>query len=155
MECSVCYSSYDAEINKPHTPIMMNCGHTLCKSCFETIIRRDTQNCPFSCPQPMGRELRANYSLMSLVENSNNPSHNEAAVPPIRPFVNSVHHSRTSGASRLNFRFNHRCVTDPDAQQSTGVRDRPAVPQLSNPFPSVRVPGLGRLTPDVHMRQSL
>ena len=68
MECSVCFDNYDIEVNKPHTPIVMDCGHTVCKSCFQSLARGELDKCPFACNQLIGKKLRVNYTLMGLIE---------------------------------------------------------------------------------------
>ena len=81
MECAVCYTSYDAEINKPHTPIVMDCGHTVCKTCFHRLIKGKYNMCPFACEQAIGKTLRVNYSLMNLADVSHSTVH-DASVEP-------------------------------------------------------------------------
>lgn len=66
MECGVCLEEFD---EKEKQPIMLECGHTLCKECVESIYNM-TKHCPIDRQEfkrPL-EELKPNYALLEVLE---------------------------------------------------------------------------------------
>lgn len=111
MECSVCFDTYDIEVNKPHTPIVMDCGHTVCKSCFQSLTRGELDKCPFACNQLIGKKLRVNYTLMGLIETITKNDRSKPVDETLCKYENTPSGCRFGS----NCRFQH---TNPPASYS-------------------------------------
>lgn len=64
MECKICFQEYDQ--NK-YTPMILNCGHTVCIDCT---YRLTNNKCPF-CKNIINNTSK-NYSLIDIISEKNN-----------------------------------------------------------------------------------
>lgn len=62
MYCPVCMETYDTS---QHAPLVMSCGHTLCRTCVSAL--PTPRACPV-CRQPETRSLSANPRNYALAE---------------------------------------------------------------------------------------
>lgn len=69
MECEVCTENFDSVEKKP---VVLECGHTICKECIEGIIRTNPY-CPFDRKRIVKTlsDLSINYSLIEMIEKFN------------------------------------------------------------------------------------
>ena len=99
MECGVCLEEFDENEKQP---IMLECGHTLCKECVESIY--DTrQQCPIDREEfkrPL-EELKPNYALLELLEKFRAISLEEAKSSRDQPVTNPAVDPQISTASSL------------------------------------------------------
>lgn len=69
MDCGVCLESFNSSDRQP---VILECGHTICKECIEDIIAHQPI-CPFDrkgITKPI-KDLSMNYSLMEMIEKFN------------------------------------------------------------------------------------
>lgn len=68
MECPVCQENYD---RGEHQPLVLLCGHSLCKLCAREIkTRNDTISCPIDRQidrRPLN-EISISYHILELIE---------------------------------------------------------------------------------------
>jgi hypothetical protein len=62
-ECNICNDYFNMNDNKP---IWLNCGHSLCFSCYDK-----SRRCPF-CRKEFSRPFMVNYALQLVLEECNN-----------------------------------------------------------------------------------
>lgn len=65
--CHICYCSYNEVQN---IPMLLTCGHTLCSSCLEAILKTSPAKCPFdNSPQPLRpvSSFNRNFALLETV----------------------------------------------------------------------------------------
>ncbi|CAG9327713.1 unnamed protein product [Blepharisma stoltei] len=74
MECEICLEEFNLQAN---LPMVITCGHTLCRLCLRLIFNTENIICPF-CREDIEKplyEIKPNYSLLSLIDKPNsNPS---------------------------------------------------------------------------------
>ncbi len=73
-QCSICFENYENNIAKAHKrPIVLDCGHTICKSCFFGIYFLQDMRCPL-CRKFSNKNFliknRINYNLIEIVNKS-------------------------------------------------------------------------------------
>jgi hypothetical protein len=79
-ECPVCLEVYQTD--GPHMPYVLNCAHTLCHSCIQTIKKTDNKTgahswrCP-TCQCTTTQEPKPNFGLRDLI-----PSLSQMRVEP-------------------------------------------------------------------------
>ena len=85
--CEICYLEYDINENKPY---LLNCGHTLCKSCLSSIINTNyysKRKCPFDKKELFSSNISSyniNYAILELItkyeELKKNKNENESKI---------------------------------------------------------------------------
>lgn len=68
-ECQICFDQYSE--NETHTPIILECGHTLCYSCVLRIIMDKKPQCPFDRKKikpDLNLLTIKNYNLLLIME---------------------------------------------------------------------------------------
>ena len=63
MECCICLETYDIYL---HKPISINCGHTFCYDCLNTILTNKETSCS-KCRQPI-LVFNYNFSILEILE---------------------------------------------------------------------------------------
>ncbi|OMJ84811.1 hypothetical protein SteCoe_13998 [Stentor coeruleus] len=80
MECSVCFEMYNSSTKQP---IVLECGHTLCKECIQDIMKK-MKECPMdreSITKPLN-QLKINYSLLEILSAIKSFNTNEETKTP-------------------------------------------------------------------------
>ena len=66
MECKVCMELFNRE---QFLPIILSCGHTLCKSCIKRILSAPNSICPFDREKiNSNKNLSINYNLLEFID---------------------------------------------------------------------------------------
>ena len=80
MECKLCMEHLNQDL---HLPIILSCGHTICKSCLRKITETGKNNCPFD-RTVLGPEekFRINFFILELLDH---PYQSPAITPPLPP----------------------------------------------------------------------
>ena len=66
LKCNICFDFYDSSDKKP---IVLNCGHSLCKSCLVRLENRNCSTCRSEITQEDLEDIPVNYDLMILAKN--------------------------------------------------------------------------------------
>lgn len=84
MECNICLEEFD---EKEKQPIVLECGHTLCRECVESIYNKN-KKCPIDGEEFKRslHELKPNYALLELLEKFKAISLEEAKLSRDQPF---------------------------------------------------------------------
>ncbi|TNV77193.1 hypothetical protein FGO68_gene6984 [Halteria grandinella] len=80
--CEICMEGYGSLVDKE--PVVLGCGHTMCKQCAIKLIKRNKVQCPFDkkiFEIPDHNDLSINYALLSLIEEELN---SYATIPTLQ-----------------------------------------------------------------------
>ena len=66
LKCNVCFDFYNSSDKKP---ILLNCGHSLCKSCLVRLENRNCSTCRSEITQEDLEDIPVNQALIRLAEN--------------------------------------------------------------------------------------
>ena len=69
MECGICLHPFDS-LN--HLPLVVPCGHTICKLCIDDIFRQQHPFCPFDRRELPRSPLITNFSILDLLASEAN-----------------------------------------------------------------------------------
>lgn len=67
LECGICLETFDANAKKP---VVLPCGHTVCKQCVSQISKnKNTLGCPFCKKQHVVKveDLPVNYQVLGAI----------------------------------------------------------------------------------------
>lgn len=101
MECSICLENFDRELK---LPILLECGHTFCKSCLDTTLLGHSF-CPID-NSPLSKHLsqyKPNYSLLEMIDKFKDLLSNQISNP--NPHSSSQSHSSQSQLILTLFQF--------------------------------------------------
>ncbi|OMJ84810.1 hypothetical protein SteCoe_13997 [Stentor coeruleus] len=99
MECSVCLEKYNSSTKQP---IVLECGHTLCKECVKDIINK-MKECPMD-REPITKpfnQLKVNYSLLDLLISMNALNLKEEEKQLIPPKINQIQVLKIEAKNKL------------------------------------------------------
>ena len=83
MECKICREHLNQDLN---LPIVLSCGHTICKSCLKKITRTGNNTCPFDRTKFGAQEkFKINFFVLELLDH---PYQTPAKLPPLPPSSN-------------------------------------------------------------------
>lgn len=66
-DCPICNEKWDDTFEKHRDPLLLQCGHTLCRACLN-----DTKRCPI-CRNYTANKAMSNYSLIDILKNHQYP----------------------------------------------------------------------------------
>lgn len=67
MECNICFNLYDLK-NCAFYPLILDCGHTFCKSCIRNLLQKNPQ-CPYDRTKILKNldQIKVNYALLDAI----------------------------------------------------------------------------------------
>jgi hypothetical protein len=106
--CKIDFEIYDSNENKP---LVFNCGHTICKKCYERLQRKF---CPI-CRTEI-KSVNTNYTLIELIENDKNKQTEDSSV---EKNVTKKDKPFNLAPSKFNFEVNQATTSSLSNNQST------------------------------------